>query len=114
MIVGEDIAYPDKFLAIDPGNAGIELEGEKTIDPNLTQSILTAVNGQYDRITADGSPMVIVSSPVIRRFVSRLIRQQLGDVTVLAFNELPDSKKIEVVAVIGGENTEDTAQIEEY
>lgn len=74
------------------------------IDPNLTQSILTTVNTQYDKITADGSPMVIVSSPVIRRFVSRLIRQQLGDVKILAFNELPDSKKIEVVSVIGGED----------
>ena len=46
---------------------------------------------------------MLVVSPAIRRQFSQLIRQHIDDLAVLAFTELPDSRKIDVVATISGE-----------
>jgi flagellar biosynthesis protein FlhA len=42
----------------------------------------------------------MVVSPAIRRVFSHFIRQHVDDQIVLAFTELPETRKIEVVATI--------------
>ena len=45
----------------------------------------------------------IITSPLCRAAVGRLLRSQFSDVAVLSFLEIPDGKGVEVVAVVGGE-----------
>ena len=56
-----------------------------------------------DALAAKGRQAVIVVSPAIRKEFSKIIRQHIDDIVVLAFTELPETRKIEVVATITGE-----------
>jgi flagellar biosynthesis protein FlhA len=40
---------------------------------------------------------------VIRRSLSGLVRQHIDDMIVIGFTEIPDNRKIELVATITGE-----------
>ena len=52
-------------------------------------------------MSAENKTAVVITSPLIRKDISILLRQHIEDVVVLAFTELPESKKIKVVATIG-------------
>ena len=47
-------------------------------------------------------------SPVIRRPLSEIVRQHIDDIIILSFNELPDGRKVDVVATINGETEEES------
>ncbi|MEC8539680.1 MAG: flagellar biosynthesis protein FlhA [Pseudomonadota bacterium] len=73
------------------------------LDNSLAEQLLRKISEVSERVSAQGEQAVMVVSPAIRRQFAQLIRQHLEDLTVLAFTELPDSRKIEVVATISGE-----------
>jgi flagellar biosynthesis protein FlhA len=52
----------------------------------------------------------MVVSPQIRQQLSNILRQHIDDLAVLGFTELPDNRKINVVATISGA---DDAKLEE-
>ena len=54
-----------------------------------------------EKMSAENKTAVVVTSPVIRKDLSILLRQHIEDVVVLAFTELPETKKIKVIATIG-------------
>ena len=54
-----------------------------------------------EKYSSDGNPIVIVTSPIIRKDLSILLRQHIEDVVVLAFTELPESKRVKVIATVG-------------
>ena len=80
-------------------------ETDLIIDTGLAQQILGEINTVNEKLSSEGRQPVIVS-PFIRRAFSKLVRQNVEDVHVLSFKELPDSRKIEVVASIGNANQE--------
>ena len=73
------------------------------LDNSLAEQLLRKISEVSERVSTQGDQAVMVVSPAIRRQFAQLIRQHLEDLTVLAFTELPDSRKIEVVATISGE-----------
>jgi len=48
-----------------------------------------------------GFPSVLVVSPTIRPWLSRLLRQRLGNLSVLAYSEIPDDQEIRVIGRVG-------------
>ena len=54
-----------------------------------------------EKMSAENKSMVIVTSPIIRKDLSILLRQHIDDVIVLSFTELPEQKKVKVIATIG-------------
>ena len=54
-----------------------------------------------EKTSSDGNPVVIVTSPIIRKDLSILLRQHIEDIVVLAFTELPESKRVKVIATVG-------------
>ena len=52
-------------------------------------------------LNLDGNSLVIVTSPIIRKDLSILLRQHIDDIVVLSFTELPENKKVKVIATIG-------------
>ena len=68
-----------------------------------------------EKLSADDKSVVIVTSPVIRKDLSILLRQHIDDVVVLAFTELPENKKVKVLATIGEKIlTEEKEQTNEH
>ena len=73
------------------------------LDNSLAEQILRKISETSEKVNARGDQVVMVVSPAIRRQFAQLVRQHLEDLVILAFTELPDSRKIEVVATISGE-----------
>ena len=73
------------------------------LDNSLAEQLLRKISETSEKVTARGEQAVMVVSPAIRRQFSQMVRQHIEDLNVLAFTELPDSRKIEVVATISGE-----------
>ena len=73
------------------------------LDNTLAEQLLRKISETSETLSAQGRQAVMVVSPAIRRQFSQLVRQHIEDMAVLAFTELPDSRKIEVVATISGD-----------
>ncbi|MGB0479066.1 MAG: FHIPEP family type III secretion protein, partial [Parvibaculales bacterium] len=78
-------------------------EGELILDTELAQRILENLTRVNEQLSAEGRQAVVVVSPVIRRSMARIIRQHIDDMVVIAFSELPETRKVDVVATIGSE-----------
>ena len=78
---------PDEGLVIDGGLAG-------TMVRSLSQT-LEAASGRGQR------PVVIVAQ-ALRRSFAAFLRPHLSDAVVLGIHELPEARRIEVIAAIGG------------
>jgi flagellar biosynthesis protein FlhA len=73
------------------------------LDNELSQKLLTRLNQINDDMSSKGKQALLVVSPVIRRSLSGLVRQHIDDMIVIGFTEIPDNRKIELVATITGE-----------
>ena len=73
------------------------------LEANLIQKIVTAVNDVIEKLQNENRKAVMITAPVIRRDLSHMLRQHIPNLDVLSFTELPDNKKIEVVANIGSD-----------
>ena len=73
------------------------------LEANLIQKIVTAINNVIEKLQSENRKAVMITAPVIRRDLSHMLRQHIPTLDVLSFTELPDNKKIEVVANIGSD-----------
>ena len=71
-------------------------------EPALANRIVVAVNSAAAPLVNGAMRFAIVTSPVARRALARLLRPHLPDVPVLSFLEIPDGKPVEVSAIVGG------------
>ena len=71
------------------------------IDPLLAKQMIKSIIDVGDKQSLDGGSLVVVTSPVIRKDLSILLRQHVDDIVVLSFTELPENKKVKVIATIG-------------
>ncbi len=71
------------------------------IDPSLAKQIIQSIIDINEKMSAENKTSVVVTSPIIRKDLSILLRQHIEDIVVLAFTELPETKKIKVIATIG-------------
>ena len=53
---------------------------------------------------ADGQQAVLIVAPQIRRQLSLLLRHHIDDLFVFGFTELPDNRKINVIATISNDS----------
>jgi len=72
------------------------------LDNELAQNLLTKISETNQKLSNEGKSAALVVSPAIRRQFSAIVRQHVEDMIVLAFTELPDNRKINVVASISG------------
>jgi len=72
------------------------------IEPGLARKLMEAFEEQSNLLAKTGKTLVVVTTPILRRELATLVRQAAPDGLVLSFKELPETKRINVVAVIGG------------
>jgi len=77
-----------------------------TIDPELAEALFKSMRGEVQKIEDQGQPAILVVSPMIRPWLSNLVRPRIQDLTVLSYTEIPEDQSVNVVATI-------SAQIEE-
>ena len=84
-------------IAKQTGANGLILEG------GLIQKIVSGINSVMEKMQTENRKAVMITAPVIRRDLSQMLRQHIPSLDILSFTELPDNKKIEVVANIGSD-----------
>ena len=73
------------------------------LDSTLAKKLLQSISETSQKFSADGKQAVLVVSPEIRRQLSHITRQHIDDLLVLAFTELPEHRKINIVATISND-----------
>lgn len=76
--------------------------GASMIEPSLGRKLIESFQEQSRVLAEDNKPLVVVTSPMLRRDLAVLVRQAAPDALTLSFREIPETKRITVVAVIGG------------
>ena len=71
------------------------------IEPGLARKLMEAFEEQNQSLGKLGKTLVLITSPALRRDLSALVRQVAPDGLVLSFKELPENKRVNVIAVIG-------------
>ncbi len=80
---------------------------ELILDVSLSQTLITQLSNAVDQQLEKSKAPFLIVSPSIRRKLAKLVRAQLSDLNVLSFTELPETKRVEVVATIGNATEED-------
>ena len=80
------------------GEEGLILEG------TLAQQLMRSINETSEKLSAEGRPSIMVVAPQIRRLFSDFVRSHVPDIIILSFTELPENRRVEVYATIGGFN----------
>ena len=71
-----------------------------SLEPNLAQKILMAINQTLERMAQANYQPIILCSPTIRRHLKRLLDRFLPQVVVLSHNELTTQAKIQSLGTV--------------
>ena len=74
-------------------------------EPALAQRIIAAVNQAAEPLLSTATRFALVTSPLARRAVARLLKPHLPETPIMSFLEIPDGKAVEVMAIVGSNNT---------
>jgi len=70
-------------------------------EPGLADRIQTALADNTRRQEAAGEPAVLLVAPKIRPWIARLMRHSTPSLAVLSYNEIPENRRIRVIAAVG-------------
>jgi flagellar biosynthesis protein FlhA len=79
------------------------------IEPGLAEQMIQELNMCIKQQEIENKAAVLLVSPVIRNALARLLKNLAPNLHVLAYNEIPDSKNIKVVAAVGGNKNVEAA-----
>ena len=68
----------------------------------LARRVVQAVGEVSEPLMLAARSFAIITAPVCRPALARLLRSQMADVPVLSFLEIPENKKIEIMATVSG------------
>ena len=77
-------------------------QSDLIIDGKLSQNMIQKLSSVVDDQMAESKVPFLIVAPVIRKKLSKLVRAHLSDLNILSFTELPESKKVEVIAAVSG------------
>ena len=101
--LGSELEHMLISMARQSGDAGLML------DNALAERLIKSVSQASEKAAAEGRQAVMVVSPAIRKQLSAIVRHHIDDMIIMGFTELPDSRKITVIATISGDD--DTEQL---
>jgi len=104
------VKMPLPVVTLDPGLEHLLSQAVRSgqgavhpIEPGLGNKLVQAIGEVAVPLLSEGRRFAVVTSPIARRALSRLLAPHVPDVPVLSLLEIPDSKPVEVVAIVGGE-----------
>ena len=106
-----DMAEDMPVMTLDPQleqmlhNAAQQSQQSKTltIDPELAEALFKSMRTETQKIEDKGQPAILVVSPIIRPWLSNLVRSRIQDLTVLSYTEIPEDQSVSVVATISAQ-----------
>ena len=105
------MAHEMAVITLDPELEQILLQSVQTapesglgIEPGLAEQMITELNQCIQQQEASNKAAVLMVSPALRPILAKMLRSLAPNLHVLAYNEVPDSKQIRVVAAVGSKN----------
>jgi flagellar biosynthesis protein FlhA len=71
------------------------------LEPGLAERLQTRLSESVRRQEAAGEPAVLMVAPALRAALARFSRAGIPGLHVLAWNEIPDNRRIRLVAAVG-------------
>ena len=81
-----------------------ESSGGLGIEPGLAERLYESLAESVQRQEANAEPAVLLVNPKLRPWLAGLVRHTIPLLKVLAYNEIAESKRLKVIANIGGES----------
>ncbi|EIT69950.1 flagellar biosynthesis protein FlhA [Hydrocarboniphaga effusa AP103] len=75
--------------------------GSLALEPGLAERMQQSIADGVQRQTAIGQPAVLLVPGPLRPLLSRFTRQTVPDLHVLAYNEVPESKRVRLIGALG-------------
>jgi len=82
------------------------------LEPGLAERVQNALRDATERQELAGEPAVLLVTPNLRPWLARLARHSVPGMRVLAYNEVPDSKKLRLVAAVGQQDQNQARQVQ--
>jgi len=82
-----------------------ENAGGLGIEPGLAERLYQSLADSVHRQEVNGEPAVLLVSPKLRPWLAGMVRHTIPLLKVLAYNEIAETKRLKVIANIGGEAT---------
>ena len=73
------------------------------IDADPQANATSGLGIEVQKIEDQGQPAILVVSPMIRPWLSNLVRPRIQDLTVLSYTEIPEDQSVNVVATISAQ-----------
>jgi flagellar biosynthesis protein FlhA len=103
------VKMPLPVITLDAGLESLLAQAVRTspgathpFEPALANRIVGAVSEAAQPLVNGAVRFAIVTSPIARRALARLLKPHLPETPVMSFLEIPDGKAVEVAAVVGG------------
>ncbi|RMF96084.1 MAG: flagellar biosynthesis protein FlhA [Gammaproteobacteria bacterium] len=71
------------------------------VEPTLAEKVQSELAATTQRQEMAGEPAVLLVSPGLRPWLARLLRFAVPSLKVLAYSEIPDDKRVRLVAAVG-------------
>ena len=71
------------------------------LEPGLAERLQQRLNDSAQRQELSGEPAVLLVAPALRNALARFIRATVPNMHVLAWNEIPDNRKVRLVTAVG-------------
>lgn len=104
------VAKEMPVITLDPSLEQLLLEsvqsasnGALGIEPGMADRLFKSLERVTQQQEVKGEASILVVAPPIRAYLSKLVRNTIRGLHVMAYNEIPDNKQIKVVATVGTE-----------
>jgi flagellar biosynthesis protein FlhA len=71
------------------------------LEPTLAERVQAQLSETAHRQDVAGQPAVLLVTPALRPWLSRFLRFAVPSLKVLAYNEVPDNRRVKLVAAVG-------------
>ncbi len=71
-----------------------------TLEPNTTNSIISSLSNQVQRLLKLGQQPIVLASPIVRLYFRRLTEQAIPGLVVLSYNELDPHLEVQSVGMV--------------
>lgn len=106
----QTLSAPEKDLSVlvfDPKLENMIIQSNQgqepvnvAIEPNLATTMMNKMTQEADRLLSLGQKPVLLVQDFLRPAIARLMRKAAPELTILSHSEVPESKKVSVLAVV--------------